>query len=429
MSSRPERCSLKWMTPRSLMLVFVALLAISIPAPAGAQSFNVLHSFTGASDGFYPQGLAIDRAGNLYGATLGGSHNQGAIFKLTNRNSIWTLSPLYSFAGGTDGAFPVGLTVGSDGRLYGATNGGGGGSCGSGGCGTVFRAAPPPAVCRSTRCPWSERVLYVFQGGRDGALPYNGDLLFDAEGNLYGTTSQGGGPGPNCEAFGCGTVFELSASNGVWTETVLYAFLGSSGASPFSGVIFDQSGNLYGTTGYGGPVNAGSVYQLVPTNGSWAYNPLYNFTGLSDGLRPSAGLVMDPAGNLYGATVMGGPSQGGTVYELSSGANWTFNTLYGIRGSNGGPSQTLARDAAGNFYGANSANGAFGFGSVFKLSPANGSWIYTSLYDFTGGADGRFPNSKVVIDSQGNLYGSTASGGIQNGNCSSGCGVVWKIEP
>ncbi len=429
MSFRTQLDFVKRVRPRSLTLIIVALLSIGVSLPAGAQSFAVLHSFTGGADGFYPQGLAIDHAGNLYGATLGGSHDQGAIFKLTNKNSSWTLSPLYSFAGDQDGAFPVGVTVGADGRLYGATNGGGGDSCGGSGCGTVFRATPPPSVCGSVLCSWSERVLYVFEGGSDGAFPYNGDLIFDAAGNLYGTTSQGGGPGPNCEAYGCGTVFEISPSNGGWAETVLYAFLGPTGASPFSGVIFDHAGNLYGTTGYGGPANAGSVYQLARTNGSWEYNPLYSFTGLSDGLRPSAGLAMDPAGNLYGATVMAGPSQGGTVYELSPGANWTFNTINGISGSNGGPSQTLAMDVAGNLYGANTADGAFGFGSVFKLSPANGSWTYTSLYDFTGGADGRFPNSKVLLDSQGNLYGSTGSGGIQNGNCSSGCGVVWKIEP
>ena len=426
MSSGYQLNCAKWM---NLPLIAAALIVISVALPVRAQSYSVLHSFTGANDGFYPQGLAIDRAGNLYGATLGGSHNQGAIFKLTKRNSIWTLSSLYSFAGGADGAFPVGVTVAADGRLYGATNVGGGSSCGGGGCGTVFRAAPPPTVCRSTRCPWLEQVLYAFQGDHDGAIPYNGDLIFDAAGNLYGTTSEGGGPGPNCEAFGCGTVFELSPSSGTWTETVLYAFAGPSGASPFSGVTFDQGGNLYGTTGYGGPVNAGSVYQLVRTSGSWAYNTLYYFTGLSDGLRSSAGLVMDTAGNFYGATVMGGPSQGGTVYELSPGANWTFNTIYGISGSNGGPPYTLARDAAGNLYGVNTADGAFGFGSVFKLSLVNGSWIYTSLYDFTGGADGRYPNSRVVIDAQGNLYGTTGSGGIQNGNCSSGCGVAWEIEP
>jgi uncharacterized repeat protein (TIGR03803 family) len=210
---------------------------------------------------------------------------------------------------------------------------------------------------------------------------------------------------------------------------VLYAFPGASGASPFSGVTFDQAGNLYGTTGYGGPVNAGSAYQLVRTSGLWAYNTLYYFTGLDDGLRSSAGLVMDAAGNLYGATVMGGPSQGGTVYELSPGTNWTFSTIHGLTGSNGGPASTLAIDSSGNLYGANSADGAFNFGSVFKLSPVNGTWIYTSLYDFTGGADGRYPNGRVVIDAQGNLYGTTGSGGIQNGTCTSGCGVVWQITP
>ncbi len=419
----------KWMKLRFLELIVLALVAVSMSSPAKAQSFSVLHSFTGAGDGFYPQGLAIDRAGNLYGATLGGSHNQGAIFKLTNRNSSWTLSPLYSFAGGTDGAFPVGVTVGSDGRLYGATNIGGGSSCGGGGCGTVFRASPPPTVCHTALCPWTERVLYAFQGDQDGAFPYNGDLIFDDAGNLYGTTSEGGGPGPNCEGFGCGTVFELSSSGGTWQEIPLYAFSGASGASPFSGVSFDHAGNLYGTTGYGGPANAGSVYQLVRTNGSWTYDTLYSFAGLGDGLRSSAGLVMDAAGNLYGATVMGGPSQGGTVYKLTPGPNWTFSTIYGISGSNGGPAYTLAMDSSGNLYGANNSDGAFGFGSVFQLSPVNGSWIYTSLYDFTGGADGRYPNGKIVIDTQGNLYGTTGSGGIQNGNCTSGCGILWKIAP
>src|ERR1035437_1017268 len=208
--------------------------------------------------------------------------------------------------------------------------------------------------------------------------------------------------------------------------------------SPQSGVIFDSAGNLYGTTQGGGTGGCGTVYELSPSSSGWTEKVLYNFQcGFSsDGQYPIGGLIFDAAGNLYGTTNFAGANNGGTVFELSplGGGNWTFHLLYSLS-YNGtfdfllyGPTGTLAMDSSGSLYGTTVMDGAFGGGSVFKLTPSHGGWTYTSLHDFGGGSDGGNPFGNVVLDASGNVYGTAGVGGL-SGCEGLGCGVVWKITP
>jgi uncharacterized repeat protein (TIGR03803 family) len=263
-------------------------------------------------------------------------------------------------------------------------------------------------------------VLYSFTGGADGGYPGYGDVVFDQAGNLYGTTSLGG-------VNGFGTVFKLTPSGGGWTESVLYSFAGGNdGAFPYSGVTFDKVGNLYGTTTSGGANGGGTVYQLTPSEIGWTETVLWNFQAASDGSYPVGGVIFDQAGNLYGTTANGGPSSGGTVYELTpSGGNWVFTLLYSFSGY-AGPFGGLAMDAAGSLYGTTYQDGTYHLGSAFKLTLSGGSWIYTDLHDFDTG--GIYPIGSVVLDAGGNLYGTASAGGSQ-GCGGNGCGVVWEITP
>ncbi len=420
---------------RPAALVSLAILAAILASPtAQAQTFTVLHTFTGAQDGGQPfAGLARDAAGNLYGAASdGGNHGGncpsygcGTVFKLQKRGTEWIFSPLYAFQGASDGTGPQGVVIGPQGNLYGTTVEGGRGICGLGpsGCGTVFQLRPPATVCRSVSCPWSETLLYQFGGSEDGGLPANGNLVFDTAGNIYGTTYQGG-------AFGSGTVYEMTHSQGSWMESVLYSFDRNWG-NPYSGVIFDHSGNLYGTTTQGSQYPGGAVYQLIPSGSGWTGNVLSDFQCSQDGCNPRGGLIFDSAGNLFGGTGGLGPNNGGTVYELVASQSWNFNLLFSFNGpSGGGPIDHLVMDAAGNLYGTTNADGIHQQGSVFKLTPSGGGWILTDLHDFTGGSDGGSPEGGVVLDTEGNIYGTTAFGGnLLDCVFGQGCGVVWEITP
>lgn len=409
-------------------LSLVALASVGSQA-AQAQTFTVIYTFTGQADGSQPlAGLTLDRAGNLYGTTQGPTNHgsAGTAFQLKRTNGDWVLNTLYGF----DVKFPdardpeARVVFGPDGTLYGFTPFGGSGNCrgeGVSGCGTVYNLRPPATDCRSSACPWRETVLYSFTGGADGENPYEVDPVFDRAGNLYGTTLMGG-------SGNLGVVFELTPSGDRWTESVIHDFTGGDdGWAPASGMIIDGAGNLYGTTQqniYGG---GGNVFRLTHSGSGWVLTTLYSFQGEADGELPGP-LIFDRSGNLYGACVAGGSGDGGTVFELMpSGGSWTFKLLYDGIGSEG----NLAMDAAGNLYGASLGGGAFNVGSVFKLTPTGDGWTYTDLHDFTGLEDGADPIGGVTMDANGNVYGTTLHGGSQGENCSlyGGCGVVWEITP
>jgi len=408
-----------------VMIAFAAAIGFSalLTTTAQASSETILYSFSAPPDGHNPNFKLIqDSAGNLYGATsLGGAYGYGTVFELSLQNGVWVESILHSFGATGDkwqpsgslvmdkagnlygatgwtkryggvvyqlapdgkgnwteailktfvGPIPNGaLTLDAAGNLYGVAEGGGG--CG---CGLVYRLSPP-----TKKKKWKYLALYTFRGPKhnDGQGP-NGDLVFDAVGNLYGTTYTGG------SCLWCGTVFELSPGPTAWTEKVLYSFQGPpDGGTPVAGVIFDGAGNLYGTTTSGGSLGWGVVFGLSPNAGNWTETVLYSFTGLSDGRYP-VGSVTLHNGGLYGATESGGSTN---------------------------------------------PNCEGGCGVVFELSPSGGEWTEQVLHDFTFSPDGAMPYGGVISDSSGNLYGTTIYGGDLNSNCSNaGCGVVYEISP
>jgi|HubBroStandDraft_2_1064218.scaffolds.fasta_scaffold15740_3 uncharacterized repeat protein (TIGR03803 family) len=324
-----------------------------------ANKETLLYSFTGGTtDGEAPQaGVIMDAKGNLYGTTeLAGASANGTVFKLAgNKEKV-----LHSFAGGTDGAIPIaGVILDSKGNLYGTTLGGGAAF------GTVFTVNPTTD---------KESVVYDFSLP-NGAVSTAG-LIMDKSGNFYGTTTFGGDL--SCNNTGCGVVFKLSGKK----ETVLYSFTGSKdGASPHAVLLMDAAGNLYGTTYYGGGTacggkGCGTVFKVSKAGKETV---LHRFTGGKDGASPEAGLVMDASGNLYGTTYYGGSqpcSDGcGVVFEVSAAGKETV--LHSFTGKTDGahPYAGLVMDAAGNLYGTAETGGDAsciingGCGTVFKITP------------------------------------------------------------
>jgi hypothetical protein len=365
---------------------------------------TILHSFGGPHDGLAATGsLLFDSSGNLYGVTTDdhftvvNGYGYGKAFKLTpNQDGSWSEKLLYSFTGNPkDGANPLaGLVADSNGNLYGTTAYGGSGGCEDEnyfviGCGTVFELSP------SGNGGWTETILHVFTGyPSDGFLP-NTTLLIDQEGNLYGSTAEGGGDsscGDEGNNKGCGTIFKLSPGvGGKWTESAFYSFSVASGAgiTP-SGLSFDQHGNLYGTTTASGAYNGGTFYQVTAgSGGRWTVNPLFNFGGhKGDGLKPNS-VTFDSAGNAYGTTVTGGTIVGYTCVS--------------------------------------------GCGTVFELTPGSNNWTERLLYAFNGPfGDGMQPSAGVILDTSGSLYGTTSMGGPDYGPFGSVMlvgGTVFEVKP
>jgi uncharacterized repeat protein (TIGR03803 family) len=418
----------------SIIAVGFALVCFAAQL-AHTQTLTVLYGFTGGPSGAYPALSSMDAAGNLYGSTQMGGYTQsncadngcGLVFKLTHKNSGWVETVLYDFLGNGDGEFPqFGPTLAADGTLYGTTSDGGNRTCREG-CGIIYKLQPPASFCRSVLCPWNETIVRTFTGESDGATPSSG-VSFDSVGNLYGTTSAGGYLSGLCGSIGCGVVYKLVTSNGGWTENVLYAFQGATdGSDPQDGVVMDSAGNLFGTS-YG-PTQGGSpgaVYKLTPNGSGYTKSFYYVFPpGGSNGSLPS-GLIIDSVGNLYGGTGYDGPQNGGTAYELSPGGSGPdFTLLYAFSGSHytAGVNGPLTMDTAGNLYGVTSGDGQEHRGSVFKLTPSGGSWTFTTLHNFVGGADGANPVGPVLLDAQGNVYGAARSAGAYN------YGTVFEITP
>ncbi|MGC2112003.1 MAG: choice-of-anchor tandem repeat GloVer-containing protein [Candidatus Korobacteraceae bacterium] len=383
-------------------------MAFVLTEAAQAQTFNVIYSFDHGTVGIIPfAGVTLDARGNVYGTNNASGMGYGAVYKLTNRNGSWIASPLYDFQGGMDGAFPASRVIfGPDGALYGTTSEGGGSGCSNHGCGTVFRLAPSPTVCRATLCPWIETVLYRFSGGADGAIPEFGDIIFDSAGAIYGTTS-----GSNSNF---GSVYKLTNSGGVWTETTLWAFTGGAdGFFPNGGVVFDRSGNLYGT------MNTG-VFELSPSGGGWTESVIHTFQYQVEGLSSESNMIFDNAGNLYSSTFTQGPSQDGTVFEMTpSSGSWNLQVIHPVGHTIG---SSLNFDAAGNLYGVTITDQS-GNGEAFKMSFVDGSWTYSSLHEFTGGNQGTVPYGGMAVDANGNLWGTASGGGAYN------LGLVYEITP
>jgi uncharacterized repeat protein (TIGR03803 family) len=389
-----------------VICAFVLGLAAVATPHSHAQTFSVIHNFTGGSDGGNPlAGFTIDGAGYLYGTTnAGGASGVGTVFKVTGKGKEIVL---HSFTGGADGANPESsLVMDVAGNLYGTTIAGG-----ASGAGTVFKIG----------AKGRETVLYSFTGQADGAKP-EAALAMDAAGNLYGTTTAGG-------SNGNGTVFKLTVpkkANGKWKEKVLYSFgSGTDGAVPVAGVTIDAGGKIYGTTSAGGSYGYGTVFELALSKSGWTESILHDFQNSTDGAVLYAGLIFDKSGNLYGAATEGGTGGGGTVFELMpSSGGWTFNVIYGVAGWGiSGTFRNVIMDASGNIYATTHCDGANNSGTVYELTNSGGTWTYNSLYVFTGGSDGQFSFSNLVFDKYGNLYGTTNQGG---GN---GSGDIFKITP
>jgi uncharacterized repeat protein (TIGR03803 family) len=415
------------------------------------------------TDGLSPHaGLILDSAGNLYGTTIEGGANDGGgtVFKLDGSDN---LTVLYNFCSSgstcTDGAFPYsGLLQDAAGNLYGTTTAGGANNFNAG---VVFKLAPPA----QTGGAWTETVLHSFcavASCMDGESPAYGALVQDAAGNLYGATTYGGSnsnstcQNPNGGGT-CGAVFKLeppTQTGGAWTETVLYSFCSQSncadGAQPFVGLTLDASGNLYGATELGGAHGEGTAFEVDNTG---HFKQLYSFcsaASCADGAQPNGSLIQDAEGNLYGtASIAGAGNDGGTVFEISppaqSGGAWTETTLYslctlatcadGDRPFAGG----LVVDSTGNLFGTTLDGGnSNSRGTVFELSPpaqAGGTWNEKSLYDFcsaTNCTDGAQPDAGLILDSAGNLYGTTSGGGDTDTYCGyappgEGCGTIFEL--
>lgn len=423
-------CPEKFHSPRDLraaLTAFVIVLVLVIATQgAHAQTFTVIHDFSG-TDGYSPYAtLTLDTAGNLYGTTAASLTGEGTAFSLKPSHGGWVLNTLVAFSGGDDGGYPYGGVVFSpSGALYGTTTYGG-----LLGYGVVYSLRPPNTVCKSVICGWTETVVHSFSGS-DGNGPYLENLVFDHSGNLYGTTSNGG-------VSNHGVVFQMTRSGGTWNEIVLHSFLGGNdGSFPASGVIVDAAGNLYGTTGQGGGsgcggTGCGTVYQLSPSGSGWKETILYSFQGGNDGQNPYGGVILDPSGNLYGTTSDGGSGGSGTVFELSpASGNWTFALLYSLSGGCcAGSLGNLAMDGAGNLYGTAYSTGDGLSGSVFKLKRSDSGWTYITLHNFGyRGPDGDLPVGGPTVDANGNVYGTTSDGGTHSCGFEVTCGVVWEITP
>jgi uncharacterized repeat protein (TIGR03803 family) len=429
-----------------------SLLGLSGPTQSGTPhatplaGHQILYTFQGGTDGAEPYAGLLAAGGEFYGTTFSGgtgpSGGAGTVFKVSPSG---TESILYRFQGGFDAAHPqAGLIAGGGGVLYGASVYGGGATLCTGGCGTVYELTPSGSG-------YSERVLYAFQGGSDGASPFG--LLIDKSGALYGTTALGGGSTActtGSGVTGCGTVFKLTPSGSTYTETILHSFqAGSDGIGPRGTLIADTHGALYGTTEYGGGVSActsgsgnagcGTVFKLTPAGSGYTETVLYRFQGgTTDGWLPRSALLFgtgSDSGSLYGVTVHGGTSGAGTVYKLTTkGFGYTESVIHSFNGTDG----YFPFDENGLYFGkcqssrnARCLYGTTGFGgsakcfcgTVFKLNLSGAEKV---LYSFKGGrrSDGSDPRGSLVADAAGTLYGTTFGGGLRQGY-----GIIFKVSP
>jgi uncharacterized repeat protein (TIGR03803 family) len=412
---------------------------------------DVLYNFQAPPDAELAYaGLATGKKGEFYGTTYGGgtgpSGGDGTVYEITAAGKE---KVLYSFQYGSDGAGSQAVVISDKtGALYGESVLGGGGSACAYGCGTVFKLTPG-------KSGFTESVLYPFAGApNDGALPYGG-LLMTKSGALLGTTFQGGSS-KTC-GHGCGTVFELTPSGSKYSENVIHVFGNNTDADgPADQLVADSSGNLYGTSLFGGNVTGackkgplglpgcGTVFKLTPSGSTYSESVIYRFAGSADGKYPRSSVLLGANGVLYGLTEQGGAKKGsenGTVFELTpKGSRYSEKILYSFQGGSDGadPDDTpgLVAASGGGFYGTTVNGGgasacASGCGTIFKLSPSGSGYTESVLYAFQGGTDGEYPYGSVTVDGKGQLLGPTYYGG--SGPCSfssnTGCGTIFSVKP
>lgn len=387
---------------------------VGFGAGAAGDTERVLYSFSGGNDGGNAAtGIVLDGHGNLYGTTVvGGTFTCGTVFKLAPRPSPpWAETVLYNFGCFADGKSPHGgVTFDPRGNLDGTTvSGGSGGSCGSDGCGIVFQLTPKV-----------ENVLHDFAGGSDGFGP-GGGVVFDTAGHVYGTTPDGG-------VHSEGVVYELSRAGGQWHERVIHAFTGGKDGGVGSlGLLLLDAGSLYGVTETGGHSGAGTAFKLSPISKKhWKLTTLYAFKGMPDAASPYGGLIADASGNLYGTTYYGGTNGLGSVFELtpSSRGRYRERVLYSFQGGSDGSysTSTLAFGGSGDLYGTTSAGGGVcDCGTIFKVNATTGKEAV--LHSFGNGTDGAYSYYGLTEDDSGNFYGATVAGGNFNQ------GAVFEFTP
>jgi uncharacterized repeat protein (TIGR03803 family) len=436
----------RWFSNALANFAFLFIFA-GTPLLAATSYTTIFNLQPQSQEPFAP--LVADSAGNLYGVT--GVPGGGTIFELSppaQENGSWTETTLFTFNGTSDGNEPEsGLVMDSNGNLYGTTFGGGSGSCTLGGasigCGVVFELSQSGGS-------WNETVLYNFQGGKDGRNPQYSPMTFDTTGNLYGTTTFGGGKACSLH-IGCGVLFKLAPPKDggtSWTESVMHRFVKKQGTSPQGSLLY-LAGSLYGMTASGGANNFGTAYESTLKGKVTVIN---NFDGASGGSDNfPGGLAADASGDLYGFTSAGGAANYGVAFGLApSGGNWTETVLYTFTGTSdgGNPVGAPALDKSGNLYGNTQAGGNYadcaftaqqnGCGVVFKIAPSGGKGSESVLHTFTDGTtpsadDGAFPAGGLVFGKDGDLFGTTQIGGT--GACYSGkgsdlgCGTVFSVAP
>ena len=411
--------------PSITVLLVTALMTVTHAAaqsPTAREKILINFNGTGFAGNAPTGGLIYDAAGNFYGVTYAGGikggydYGNGTVYELSPAaNGGWKTKSLYRFRpGSTDGQSPVGgLARDSSGNLYGTTGWGGPNVCTDGyntaTCGTAFELSPDGLG------GWSEKIIYSFSQ-KEGWFPTS--LIIDAAGNLDGTTRYTAKLNS-----ATGTVFELQRNGEEWTHTVLHTFgEGEDGALPVGPLLFDKAGNLYGATTLGNANGYGTVFKLTNTGSGWKEGIVFNFPQASGGSEPNGGLIFDSAGNLYGTTYVGGTTGCGVAFELtpSNGGSWKQTVLHTFQCNQNNylfPEAGLVLDQSGNLYGTTGFGGSANWGTLFKLKPSgNGAWTYSVIHTFVGSpGDGVEPNSGLLLDSKGNLYGTTSGGGAGGG--------------
>ncbi len=423
--------------------------------PTPQPGFHDLHDFSSSAGA---SGLVSGTAGKLYGTfASGGRYGAGLLYDFAQMAGRWFLSSLYSFLGASNGSSPNGVIIGPGGDLYGAASGGiqNCGNSGASYCGVIYEASPGTSICATALCGWNETTIYQFTGNADA---FDGIVTaFDSAGNLYGISGGNYGYDGYGGAYGWGAVFELTPSQGGWTEKILYSFTGGTDGGIPGSLLLGHDGNLYGTAGYGGDPNCapyggacGVVFQLVPSGSGWTENVIYSFTGTTDGWGPG-GLIQDSEGNLYGFSTCwnavyneqycenseGTLVQDGLIFAMSpSGSGWSFGIIYNALLYEGQQCEAytnlpsvlihgLTLDPGGNLYAAQGGSVYFcGFNFCTQLYCGQIVNVADRAILVTGDAD-IFGN--IASDANGNLYGTTSTCGF--GTLQRDTGMIWQYSP